>query len=51
MSVLGSRTSGFGYEGETGGERNLVIIEDKPIKNHINENVSSRALYSHGYSF
>jgi len=33
----------FRYEGETGGERNLVSFEDKPINDHINENVSSRA--------
>jgi len=31
-------------------ERNLVIIEDKPINNHINGKVSPRALHSYGYS-
>jgi len=28
-----------------GGERNLVIFEDKPINDHINERVSPRALH------
>ena len=40
----------FRREGETGGERDLVIFEDKPINNHINEMVSSRALYEYSYS-
>ena len=40
----------YEYEGESGGERDLVIFEDKPINNHINEKVSSRALCRYGYS-
>jgi len=45
-SDLGSPAPCFRYEDETGGDRNLVIFEDKPFNNHaINEKVSSRALH------
>jgi len=35
----------FGYGVKTGGERNFVIFEDKPINNHTDEKVGSRALH------
>jgi len=41
----------FGYEGETGESVCMVIIEDKPIDNHINEKVSSRALHWYSCSY
>jgi len=35
----------FRYEGETAGKRNLMILEDKIINNHINEKRSLQELY------
>ena len=39
-----SHTCCLGHERETGGERKLVVFEDKPIYNHTNEKVSSRGI-------
>jgi len=32
----------FGYEGETGEERNLVIFKDTPMNKHINGELLTR---------
>jgi len=36
---------GLRYEGTTGGERNLVKVDDKPNLSTNNEKVASRALH------